>query len=360
MTKPGVEKLDAFGQELDALRDAAMADLGQRDANHIRGVIRIQRYAEIGGRALLLFGFSLLAWPLGVALLALSKILNNMEVGHNVMHGQYDWMNDPELHSQSHDWDNICDPDSWRKTHNFEHHSFTNIIGKDRDFGYGAYRLQHDMPWEPRHRYQIPFYILMALLFQWGLGLHDLEAERIRAGEITRESKQAVWRTFLQRAKSHMLKDYLLWPLLAMPLLGVKGFLAVMLGNFLANTIRNVWASAVIFCGHFTDNVQTFQPEECENESRGQWYYRQILGSSNFRGGRWMHIMTGHLSYQIEHHLFPDIPAHRYAELGPKVEAICARYGVAYNTGRLGAQYVSVLKRLARYSVEPGREEQLV
>jgi fatty acid desaturase len=347
MKKPSAEQLDAFGKELDGLRARALADLGQRDADHIRQMIRIQRYAEIGGRGLLFLGFiNPAAWVMGVALLSLSKILNNMEIGHNIMHGQYDWMNDPDIHSQSHDWDNVCDPASWRKTHNFEHHAYTNILGLDRDFGYGAFRMSEDMAWEPRHRYQVAYYALMALLFQWGVGLHDLEADRIRTGEITRESKLPVWQTFVKRAKKHLLKDYVIFPLLAGP-----GFLAVLLGNFVANTVRNVWASAVIFCGHFTDDVHVFQPEDCKQESRGQWYYRQILGSSNISGGHVFHILTGHLSHQIEHHLFPDIPAHRYAELGPQVELICARYGIPYNTGSFGSQYMSVLRRLQRFAV---------
>ena len=345
MSQPSAETLNAFGNELNALHQETMLDLGQRDADHIRGMIRLQRYAELGGRGLLFFGFNPITWPLGVALLSVSKILNNMEIGHNVMHGQYDWMNDPEIHSQRHNWDNICDPDAWRKTHNFEHHVHTNIIGKDRDFGYGAFRMSEDIPWEPKHRYQLQYYVIMAILFQWGVGLHDLEADRIRNKEITRESKLPVWKAFLQRMRKHLLKDYVIFPLLA----GFN-FFGVLFGNLLANTIRNVWASAVIFCGHFTEQVHTFKPEDCTNESKGQWYYRQILGSSNFRGGRWMHLMTGHLSFQIEHHLFPDVPAHRYAELAPKVEAICAKYGVPYNTGSLGGQYKTVLQRLVRYS----------
>ncbi len=228
MSQPSAEKLDAFGNELNALHQEAMRDLGQRDADHIRGMIRLQRYAEIGGRGLLFFGFNPITWPLGVALLSVSKILNNMEIGHNVMHGQYDWMNDPEIHSQRHNWDNICDPNAWRKTHNFEHHVHTNIIGKDRDFGYGAFRMSEDIPWEPKHRYQLQYYVIMAILFQWGVGLHDLEADRIRNKEITRESKLPVWQAFLKRMRKHLLKDYVVFPLLA----GFN-FFGVFFGNLL-------------------------------------------------------------------------------------------------------------------------------
>lgn len=349
--KPDAATLEAFGEELDAIRQETLDDLGQRDADYIRGMVRRQRYAEILGRALLLLGFHPLAWVAGVAVLSVSKILNNMEIGHNVMHGQYDWMNDPQLQSQTYDWDNLCCPDSWRKTHNFEHHTYTNILGLDRDFGYGAYRMSEEMAWEPKHRYQLLYYGVMALFFQWGFALHDMEAERIRSGEITRESKLPVWLEFLRRMRRHLFKDYFFFPLLGV--LTGAGFLMVALGNFLANSIRNLWGSAVIFCGHFTEDVHTFTEEACRNETRGQWYYRQILGSSNFHGGRLMHIMSGHLSLQIEHHLFPDLPAHRYPELAPKVRAICQRYGIPYNTGSFPRQFLAAMARLARFSRPP-------
>ena len=75
------------------------------------------------------------AWVLGVALLGLGKILENMELGHNVMHGQYDWMNDPELRGTRYEWDIAGPSDFWRHTHNHIHHSYTNVLGKDDDVG---------------------------------------------------------------------------------------------------------------------------------------------------------------------------------------------------------------------------------
>ncbi len=37
---------------------------------------------------------------------------------------------------------------------------------------------------------------------------------------------------------------------------------------------------------------------------------RQIRGSSNLKGSEALHILSGHLSHQIEHHLYPDVPGH--------------------------------------------------
>jgi fatty acid desaturase len=126
--------------------------------------------------------------------------------------------------------------------------------------------------------------------------------------------------------------------------------LPVLLGNLCANLLRNLWTSTVIFCGHFTEDVHTFSEAECEGESKGHWYHRQMLGSSNFTGPRWLHIMSGHLSCQIEHHLFPDIPAHRYVGMSKQVETIARKHGISYNRGSFIKQYASVLKRMLKYS----------
>jgi fatty acid desaturase len=112
-----------------------------------------------------------------------------------------------------------------------------------------------------------------------------------------------------------------------------------------------VWAFNIIFCGHFPAGVATFSEEECENESRGHWYYRQLLGSANITGGKLFHTMTGNLSHQIEHHLFPDLPARRYPQLAAEVREICGRYGIDYNTGPLGKQLFSVARKICRLAL---------
>jgi fatty acid desaturase len=349
------EELERLGKELDTLREAALNDLGDRDADYIRSVIRKQKASELTGRSLIHFSLTPLGWGLGVGLLSASKILENMEIGHNIMHGQYDWMNDPDLQSQSYEWDTVCTAESWRKTHNYEHHTYTNILGKDRDYGYTILRLTGSQPWKPKHLFQFINYGLLSSFFQWGVALQDLELDRITKGEISLREKLPFLKRFAKKSGKQLAKDYALFPLLAGPFAP-----KVIAGNFLANLNRNLWASTIIFCGHFTEDAQTFLPEECENESRGAWYYRQLLGSSNFTGGKWLHIMSGHLSYQIEHHMFPDIPAHRYPELAESVKEICERYDLPYNTGHFNDQFKTVLKRIARYSLPPSNQPGII
>jgi NADPH-dependent stearoyl-CoA 9-desaturase len=340
------EQIEALGHELDELRARVVADLGERDATYIRNMIRSQRGLELAGRGLLFLGAIPPAWLAGVTALSLSKILDNMEIGHNVMHGQYDWMRDPSLDSHRFEWDTACPGDQWRHSHNFMHHTHTNVLGKDRDIGYGILRMSEDQPWRKRDLANPVYATLLALLFQWGVAVHDLEVERIEAGEVSFADKRDILQAIWEKGRRQVLKDYVLFPLLAGP---AAPF--VFTGNLTANLVRNVWSFMIIFCGHFPEGTEEFSEEEVENETRGAWYMRQMLGSANLTGGRLFHILSGNLSHQIEHHVFPDIPAHRYAEISVEVREICARYGLPYNAGPLGKQFGSVVKKIARLAL---------
>ena len=342
------EQLESLGRELDELRNRTLADLGERDAEYIRRMIKTQRGLEIAGRLLLEIGWLPPAWIGGTAALSLSKILDNMEIGHNVMHGQYDWMKDPALDSKRFEWDTACPGDQWRYSHNYMHHTHTNVLGKDRDIGYGILRMSEDEPWKPSDVANPVKALLLMLLFQYGVALHDVETERILAGEIGLSDKRDILKAIGTKVRRQSLKDYVLFPLLAGP--GAPFTLA---GNATANLTRNVWSFMIIFCGHFPDGTHEFSEEEVENETRGGWYMRQMLGSANLTGGKLFHILSGNLSHQIEHHVFPDIPAHRYAEIAVEVREICARYGLPYNAGPLRKQFGSVVKKIFRLAL-PG------
>jgi fatty acid desaturase len=335
------EQVQALGREF--------ADLGQVDATYIRRLVAVQRSLELGGRGLLLLSFLPPAWIAGVASLAAAKVLDNMEIGHNVMHGQYDWMGDPNLHSARFEWDTAAPAANWRHGHNVMHHTYTNIIGKDRDIGYGILRMTEAEEWTPGDLLNPVKAALLALLFEWGVALHDVEVEKIRSGDKSLDEAQDVLVAIRHKGGRQALKDYVLFPLLGLPLAP-----AIFAGNLTANLIRNVWAFSIIFCGHFPDGVALFTEEEVEGETRGDWYLRQMLGSANLTGGPLFHIASGNLSHQIEHHLFPDLPARRYALIAPEVQDICRRYGLPYNTGPLRTQLGSVVRKIVRLSL-PGR-----
>jgi fatty acid desaturase len=350
------EQLDELGRELDGIRQRVLDDLGQADADYIRRVIKIQRAFEVLGRIGVFMPFFLPAFIAGIAFLALAKILENMEIGHNVMHGQYDWMNDPSLDGKTYEWDIVAPAQDWKRSHNYVHHTYTNIHGMDRDIGYDLLRIDDGQKWYPNHRFNLPLAFVLMLIFEWGVMSHGVEYGDYRAGRISEEEfvgqKKRAWR----KIRHQVVKDFVAYPLLALPLIPFVGWwapLAVIGGNVIANVIRNIWSFLIIFCGHFPADVQTFEEADAQGETRGQWYLRQMLGSANISGSRLFHIMSGNLSHQIEHHLFPDIPARRYPHLAPEIREIAQRYGLQYNTGRFGRQLLSVARQLATYGHKP-------
>ena len=147
-----------------------------------------------------------------------------------------------------------------------------------------------------------------------GSGLHWNKRRPERAA-LTEDALRFVL-ALADKGWRQALKDYLATPAVAV----VTGSaVPALIGTFTANTVRNIWAHSVIFCGHFPDGAVQFPAESVIGESRGDWYIRQMLGSANISGSKTLHLMTGNLSHQIEHHCFPDLPSNRYAEVAPEV-----------------------------------------
>ncbi len=339
--------VEAIGHELDAIRTDVEERRGQYDADYIRTMITWQRRLNVAARVTLFGSRIPPLWLAGTAMLSVAKILENMEIGHNVMHGQWDWMNDPEIHSSTWEWDNVCPAEQWRHSHNYLHHTYTNVIGKDKDVGYEILRVRADQPWHPAYLGQPFWNVLLMLLFEHGVSLHDLDVEGLIKWQI--EDPEEFRRKLLDVGRKHarqMRKDFLLFPLLTGP-----AAVSTLTANATANVVRNIWSYAIIFCGHFPDGAEVFTEEELEGETRGEWYLRQLLGSANFTGNRLMHVMSGSLGYQIEHHLFPDLPSNRYPEIAVKVRALCEKYDLPYTTGPFPRQFWQATRSIWRLSL---------
>ncbi len=377
------DQIEELGREFDAIRDRVRADLGDRDRRYIESMIEMQRRLAVIGRVLLLASRYRPARVLGTASLSMAKILENMEIGHNVLHGQWDWMNDPQINSATWDWDTASTAEAWKHSHNYIHHTFTNIRGKDKDLGYEIMRIDPHQTWHPVYLLQPLYNLVLMAFFEWGVAFHDLDFEAIRTG---RKSKAEVMRELAgirQKAQSQIVKDYVAWPLLsglAMAALdagrevrrgrrrrgglagvvrgalrgGGESFRSTAAADATANVVRNVWAYAIIFCGHFPDQTYTFDAAEVEDESRGGWYVRQLVGAANIEGSPLFHVASGNLGYQVEHHLFPDLPSTRYAEVAPQVKEICERYRLPYNSGPLGQQLGMVQRTILRLAFPGG------
>ncbi len=343
----------AIGAELDTIRREIESDRGVADARYIHKVIRLQRVLEIGGRATLFASFLPPAWLAGTAMLSIAKIIENMEIGHNVMHGQWDWMNDPEIHSTTWEWDNAGPSEHWKITHNHLHHKYTNVLGMDDDIGFGLLRVTRDQRWAPFYLGQPLYNLLLQMLFEYGIAAQHLELGKVAknrkqwpADAPQRLQFQRNRRIVLRKIGRQAVKDYLLFPLLTGP-----AFLPTLTANLTANVIRNVWSNAVIFCGHFPDGAEKFTKFDVDTETQAEWYLRQMLGSANITGGPVMDFMTGNLSYQIEHHLFPDLPSNRLADIAVRVRSLCNKYDLPYTTGALPVQYAKSWRTIIKLSV---------
>jgi fatty acid desaturase len=400
------EQIEALGREFDELHEQVKADLGDRDARYIRSMIAFQRRLALLGRLELIASRWRGPWLLGASTLGLAKILENMEIGHNVLHGQWDWMNDPVINSRAWDWDTASTAEAWRHSHNFIHHTYTNILGKDRDLGYEIMRIDPEQRWHPVYLLQ-PFYnILLAMLFEWGVAVHDLNFTAIRAGEKNGKQLRRELKGIAGKARTQITKDYIAWPVVSGLVMtaveaaviaakvrdesrahgagrkarralrraarrdgSAQGLLAQLVArrsfrepfkrtltaNVVANVIRNVWSYAIIFCGHFPDQTYTFTQEETKDETRGGWYVRQLVGAANIDGGPLFHVISGNLGYQVEHHLFPDMPSTRYGEIAPRVREICERYDLPYNTGPFHQQLGMVQRTILRLALPGGK-----
>jgi NADPH-dependent stearoyl-CoA 9-desaturase len=345
------EQIEEIGREFQAIHDEIFADLGDRDAKYIRSIIEFQRRLVVLSRIVLMASRYKPAWVLGTAGLSLAKILENMEIGHNVMHGQWDWMNDPAIHSSTWDWDTASPAAAWKHSHNYVHHTYTNVIGKDKDVGYEIFRVDPRQKWEPAFLLQPITNVVLMALFEWGVALHDLDFEAIRKG---RKPKRQTWdelKAIGVKARRQIVKDYI-----AFPALSGSEWRKTLAANVTANIVRNVWSNAIIFCGHFPDQAYTFTEAEIENETKGRWYLRQLLGAANIDGSSTFHLLSGNLSFQVEHHLYPDMPSSRYQEIAPRVKDICERYGLPYNTGPFGKQWLTVQRTILRLAFPGGHE----
>jgi fatty acid desaturase len=400
------EQIEQLGREFDELHEQVKSDLRERDARYIRSMIALQRRLALIGRAELIASRWRMPWAIGAATLGLAKILEKMEIGHNVLHGQWDWMNDPVINSRAWDWDTASTAEAWRHSHNYVHHTYTNIIGKDRDLGYEIMRIDPAQPWHPVYLLQPIYNVLLSLLFEWGVAVHDLNFTAIRAGEKDHRQVLKELKGIAGKARTQVVKDYIAWPLISGLMMtaieagvlaarrrdesraqGVSrktrralhratrrgrgaGVLSQLLerrsfsgpfkrtltADVAANLIRNLWSYAIIFCGHFPDQTYTFTPEETADKTRGGWYVRQLTGAANIDGGPLFHVISGNLGYQVEHHLFPDMPSTRYGEIAPKVREICERYDLPYNSGPFHTQLGMVQRTILRLALPGGRQ----
>jgi linoleoyl-CoA desaturase len=321
------------------------------------------------------------------------------------------------INSSEWDWDTASTSEAWKHSHNYVHHTYTNIRGKDKDLGYEIMRVDPHQDWHPVYLLQPIYNLILMALFEWGVALHDMDFDAIRSGEKSQKQVLKDLNGIFYKARLQVTKDYIAWPFLSglvMTLIdlgltaagldldpvpprsesrvdkarrtldaarrrtrrtkaargaGIEGmvrqlvdrksfrepFKRTLWANFTANIIRNVWSYAIIFCGHFPDQTYTFSQEETEDETKGGRYVRQLIGAANIEGSPLFHVISGNLGYQVEHHLYPDMPSTRYGEIAPRVREICKEYDLPYNSGPFFQQIGMVQRTILRLAFPGGK-----
>ncbi|MGO9929591.1 MAG: fatty acid desaturase family protein [Mycobacterium sp.] len=336
--------LEGLAAALEAIRRDIEAARGASDRAYIMRAIAFQRCLEIAARLAIARSKGKLGWAVGAAALAAAKCIENMELGHNISHGQWDWMNDPEIHSNTWEWDMAGLTSQWRYSHNYRHHVFANIVGVDDDLGFRVMRVTRDQEWWPGALLQPLRAVLLAIAFEWGVALHGVIS--VQDDETTEAGKSVQKSTLIRKMARQVGKDYVLFPALSR-----RRWWRTLGANVVANGLRNVWAYIVIVCGHFVDGAEKFTPSVLEGETKPEWYLRQMLGTANFEAGTVLGFMTGNLCYQIEHHLYPDLPHNRYPEVAERVRAVCVTYDLPYTTGPLLRQYLLTVRTICKLAL---------
>jgi fatty acid desaturase len=337
--------VEALAAELDEIRCDVEVSRGAKDRAYIMRAIGFQRCLEIVARLTIAKSKGKFGWALGTVALAAAKCIENMELGHNISHGQWDWMNDPEIHSNTWEWDTAGLTSQWRYSHNYRHHVFSNIVGVDDDLGFRVLRVTRDQEWWPALLLQPLRALLLATAFEWGVALHGLNSvQEDESNDATAKSAQKS--ALIHKMARQAVKDYVL-----IPALSRRRWRRTLGANVVANGLRNGWAYIVIVCGHFVDGAEKFTASVLDDETKPEWYLRQMLGTANFEAGPVLGFMTGNLCYQIEHHLYPDLPHNRYPKIAERVRALCVTYDLPYTTGPLHRQFLLTVRTICKLAL---------
>jgi fatty acid desaturase len=322
--------LEGFEREVTALRAEIRASLGPDDLRHLRRMERWGRTATAVGMAT--------AWiapnPLSAAALALGRSTRWLLM-HHVGHRGYDRVPEvpPRYTSKVFargwrrmlEWPDWMLPDAWIYEHNILHHQHTGEL-RDPDL------IERNL--EDIHQSGLPkplrYALLGVLAATWRASYYA--PKTLTAWWHRRAGEEAPRPTPMGRLLAYCYAPYALLQFVALPLLfaplGAWAAFSALCNSLMADVITNIHTFFVVGPNHAGDDLYRF--DEAPG-SRGEFFVRQVIGSVNYRtGGDVCDFAHLWLNYQIEHHLFPDVPMLAYRRVQPQVKALCERYGVPY------------------------------
>ncbi len=326
--RPPDRRFDAFARDIQELRREAFASLGQEDLDHL---YKMERW----GRAATLLGLAT-AWagpnPVSVAGLAMGRSARWLLM-HHIGHRGYDNVPGvpPRYTSEVFaagrrrflDWPDWIEPEAWKYEHNVLHHAFT---GEETD----PDLVERNTAWLHGFPKAARYAILALLAATWRESYY---VQGTLAARLEKETgREPTRRELGQRALLECWLPYAGYAFVGLPLLFAPlGPLAVgsaALNSLLADFVTNMHSFLVVGPNHSGDDLHRFDDRPA---SKGEYFARQVLGSTNYTtGGDLTDFSQMWLNYQIEHHLFPDLPMLQYRKLQPKVRALCEKHGLPY------------------------------
>ena len=292
---------------------------------------------------------------LGTVFMGIGNLSRWANVTHPILHGAYDKVpNIPFRYTKKGfaagnrrwiDWFDWIKPDAWIYEHNIMHHYH---LGESDD----PDNVEKDIKW--LHDMQLPIYIKYFIVFifasVWKIAyygpntLRILEnKERIGRGEDptlsyeywpTTKNGRELWRDYIL---PYGLFRFVFIPLLFLPL-GLSASLYALMFMLLVELYANLHSFLVIVPNHSAEDIYQFSTP---HKTQGEFYLRQIMGSVNYNTGTdLIDFLHGFLNYQIEHHLFPNMPLSFYQDMRPIVQDICKKHNLEY-------RQESVFKRMA-------------
>lgn len=335
---------ELLAKDLDALHQEVMSRISHKDFKHLK---KLERW----GRICTLLGYGT-AWlmpnPLSALLISQGSFTRWTQLTHPVVHKGYDKIENIPKHYTSHkfakgwrrflDWPDWITPEGWHQEHDVLHHY---NLGEKQD----PDQLQHNMEWLRQSKSPMWFRFLVVGLFTmvWKILYYTprthkeyhISQARQKRQPLPKMTRKGAWSLFTKQGRAlwfysvipYGLFRFVLLPLLFIPL-GSWAVISVLINSILAEVFTNMHTFLVIVPNHAGDDVMMFEER---GKGRGEFYLRQILGSVNYpTGSDFNDFWYGWLNYQVEHHLWPDIPLSQYQYVQPKVVEICMKHGIPY------------------------------
>ncbi len=346
---------EQLAKDLDEVHQDILARIGEDDFKHLK---KMERW----GRACSFLGYGtgwIIPNPLSALLISQGSFTRWTHLTHPIVHKGYDKIeNVPKSYTSKKfakgwrrfiDWPDWITPAGWHQEHDILHHY---NLGEKLDPDH----LQHNMEWlrQSKAPMWVRFGIVTGFTALWKILYYTPRTHkelRISSARKNREgdpelTRLGAWSFFTKQGRGLWFESILPYisfrfvfaPLLFLPL-GAVAATSVLLNSIMAEVFTNMHSFLVIVPNHAGDDVMMFEEK---GKGRGEFYLRQILGSVNYPTGSDANdFLYGWLNYQIEHHLWPDIPLSQYQYVQPKVVEVCKKHGIPYRQD-------SVFKRLLK------------